>query len=164
MTPPAKKKGLPTWVIVLIVIAVAAPFAIGIFSALAIYGVRKYMVEAKRKEATHVLTTWSEGMVRCGEKDGLPPSSPAVPATLASVAAMKYQSSPAEWSDAAFACAGLSLADPQYFQYQWSQQSPAAGTLVALGDFDGDGSPDQRLEVSITCSAGRCAASPLSAP
>jgi hypothetical protein len=164
MTQPTQKKGLPTWVIVLIVLAVAAPFAIGIFSALAIYGVRKYMVEAKRAEATHVLSNWSKGMVACGEKDGLPPSSPAVPASLASVAGMKYQSAPAEWSDAAFACAGITLVEPQYFQYQWVRQSPTAGALVALADFDGDGSPEQRLESSITCDAGRCSASQTSAP
>lgn len=153
-----KKKGLPTWVIVLIVLAVGGPFVFGVFSAVAIYGVRKYVINAKRAEATNVLGRWSKGMVACGEKDGLPPTSPAVPASLASVAAKKYQSAPSEWSDPPFACAGFSITDPQYFQYQWQQASPAEGTLLALGDFDGDGNPDQHLEVRITCANGHCTA------
>jgi tRNA-binding EMAP/Myf-like protein len=161
-----KKKGLPTWAIVLIVVAVGGPFVLGVFSALAIYGVRKYMVSAKRAEATNVLGVWSKGMLACAEKDGLPLSSPAVPASLSSVAARKYQSVASEWSDPAFVCAGFSMADPQFFQYQWQQESPAAGNLVALADFDGDGTAEQRLEVRITCAGGRCAASapPAAAP
>ena len=79
MNEPNKKKGLPTWVIVLIVVVVAGPIVLGIFSALAIYGVRKDMMNAKRAEATAVLTSWSKGMVACGEKDGLPPTSTQVP-------------------------------------------------------------------------------------
>jgi hypothetical protein len=66
-----------------------------------------------------------------------------------------------EWSDPAFVCPGFALSTPQYFQYQWLQESPAAGTLVALADLDGDGSPEQRVEVRVTCAAGRCAASAL---
>jgi type IV pilus assembly protein PilA len=162
--PTKKKKGLPTWAIVLIVIAVAAPIVIGIFSALAIYGVRKYIMNAKRAEATHVLTSWSKGMVACGEKAGLPGTSPQVPASLADVAGMKYQSVAAEWSDPAFACAGLAMSDPQYFQYQWVQTAASEGSLLAQADLDGDGSVDQRVEVRISCTAGRCTASTLSPP
>src|SRR3954463_9422986 len=97
-----KKKGLPTWAIVLIVLAVGVPFVIAIFSAVAIYGVRKYIMNAKRAEATNVLGVWSKGMLACAEKDGLPLTSPAVPASLTSVAAKKYQSEASEWSDPAF--------------------------------------------------------------
>lgn len=154
-----KKKGLPTWVILLIVLAAAAPVVIGIFSALAIYGVRKYVVSAKRAEATNALGSWSKGLIACGERDGLPSTSPAVPASLSSVSGQKYQSVASEWSDPAFACAGFSLNDPQYFQYQWQQVSAAEGTLVALADMDGDGSAEQRVEVRITCASGRCTAS-----
>ena len=161
MNEPNKKKGLPTWVIVLIVLAVGGPFVIGVFSALAIYGVRKYVVNAKRAEATNVLGVWSMGMLACAEKDGLPLSSPAVPASLQQVSGKKYQSVLSEWSDPAFVCAGLSLTDPQYFQYQWQQESPSAGNLVALADFDGDGTPEQRLAIRITCAGGRCTASSL---
>jgi hypothetical protein len=164
MNEPNKKKGLPTWAIVLIVIAVAGPVVLGIFSALAIYGVRKYIGNAKRAEGTAVLMGWSKGMVACGEKAGLPPSSGQVPASLADVSGKKYQSAAAEWSDPAFACSGFSLSEPQYFQYQWVQASPAEGSLVALADLNGDGSPDERVEVRISCTAGRCTASGISPP
>jgi hypothetical protein len=164
MNEPNKKKGLPTWAIVLIVIAVAGPVALGIFSALAIYGVRKYIGNAKRAEATAVLTSWSKGMLACADKAGLPPTSAQVPATLAAVSGKKYQSMAAEWSDAAFVCGGLSMSDPQYFQYQWVQASPSEGSMLALADLDGDGSAEERFEIRIMCSAGRCTASTLSPP
>lgn len=164
MNEPNKKKGLPTWVIVLIVVVVAGPIVLGIFSALAIYGVRKYMVNAKRAEATNTLTHWSKGMVACGEKDGLPATSRQVPESLSAVSGRKYQSVAAEWSDAAFVCGGLAMSDPQYFQYQWVQASPSEGSLVALADLNGDGSPDERVEIRISCSAGRCTASALPPP
>lgn len=164
MNEPNKKKGLPTWVIVLIVVVVAGPVVLGIFSALAIYGVRKYIVNAKRAEATHVLTNWSKGMLTCAEKAGLPPSSLPVPASLASVAGKKYQSAANEWSDAAFVCAGLSLSEPQYFQYQWVQAGPSDGSMVAQADLNGDGSPDERFEIRVSCTARRCTASSLPTP
>ena len=164
MNEPTKKKGLPTWVIVLIVVVVAGPIVLGIFSALAIYGVRKYMMNAKRAEATAVLTSWSKGMVACGEKAGLPPSSPQVPASLEAVSGKKYMSAPSDWADAAFVCGGLSMTQPQYFTYQWLQASPSEGSLLAQADFNGDGIAEERAEVRISCSAGRCTASSLAAP
>jgi hypothetical protein len=164
MNEPTKKKGLPTWVIVLIVVAVSVPLVVGIFSGLAIYGVRKYIMNAKRAEAANVLRYWGKGMVSCGEKDGLPLTSPPVPASLAAVAGKKYQSAIGEWSDPAFVCAGFSMSDPQYFQYQWVQASPSEGNMVAQADLDGDGTVDERVEVRVLCSAGRCAASTASPP
>lgn len=161
MNEPTKKKGLPTWAIVLIVVVVAGPIVLGIFSALAIYGVRKYMMNAKRAEATAVLTSWSKGMVACGEKAGLPPSSAQVPASLEAVSGKKYMSAPSDWSDAAFVCGGLSMTQPQYFTYQWVQASPSEGSLLAQADFNGDGIAEERTEVRISCSAGRCTASSL---
>jgi type IV pilus assembly protein PilA len=155
-----KKKGMPTWAVVLIVVVVGGPFVLGIVSALAIYGLRKYMQNAKGAEATAALQAWSKGMVACGEREGhLPPSSAAVPASLASIAAMKYQSAPTEWTDAAFACTGFSMSGPQYFQYQWLQESDSRGVLHALADLDGDGRAEESFAVSVSCTGGHCTAS-----
>ena len=163
MNEPNKKKGLPTWVIVLIVVVVAGPIVLGIFSALAIYGVRKYMANAKRAEATSVLTHWSKGLVACGEKDGLPPTSAQVPASLAAISGKKYHSTAAEWSDAAFVCGGLSMSDPQYFQYQWLRASATSGSVRALADLDGDGAAEITIESRVDCDpSGRCTAMPPS--
>jgi type IV pilus assembly protein PilA len=156
----AKKKGLPTWAIVLIVVAVAGPFVIGTLAAFAIYGVRKYVAEAKRQEAVQMLTTWSQGMIGCGEREGrLPPSSRPVPATLDQVSGKKYQSGAADWVDTAYTCASFNLRDPQYFQYQWEQTSDTEGVMRAVADLDADGRADQAFEARVTCSAGRCTAS-----
>jgi hypothetical protein len=154
---PKKKKGIPTWVIVLIVVVVAGPFVIGVFSAVAIFGLRKYMVNAKQAEAKAALVTWSKGLAACGEKDGaLPPSTRAVPAELSSVQAKKYQSAADEWAEPGFACAGFSMPGPQYFQYQWQQTSANEGVANALADLDGDGTPEQSLQARVSCAAGRC--------
>lgn len=156
----AKKKGLPTWAVVLIVLGVGAVVGLPVLSALAIYGVRKYMRTAKVAEATASLQAWGTGMVGCGEKEGsLPPSSAAVPAALASVGAMKYQSAANDWADTGFSCAGFAMSGPQYFQYQWVQESASKGALRALGDLDGDGAPEEAYEVTVSCVGGRCSAS-----
>ena len=154
-----KKKGMPTWVIVLIVAVVAGPVVIGVFSAVAIFGVRKYIQNAKQAEAKAALAVWSKGLAACGEKQGaLPPSTRAVPAELSSVQAKKYQSVADEWAEPGFACAGFSMPGPQYFQYQWQQTSANEGVAHALADLNGDGTPELSMQARVSCAAGRCTA------
>ena len=155
------KKGVSVWVWV--AVAVGGLFVLmSIAAPLAIYGVRKYMVNAKRAEAVAALATWSDGMVRCGESSKLPPSSAPVPASLASISARKYQSAPGEWNEPAYTCAGFKMVAPQYFQYSWELSSASAGTLHARGDLNGDGAADAdaSLDVQISCSAGKCLKGP----
>lgn len=153
-----KKKGLPTWAVVLIVLAVAGPVVLGILSALAIYGVRKYIQTAKVAEASAALQAFGTGMVACGEKQGtLPPTTAKVPAAVP--AAAKYQSAPGDWADEGFTCASFALGTPQYFQYQWVQASSSQGVLRALADLNGDGTVEEAYEVAVTCNGGRCTAS-----
>lgn len=155
----AKKKGLPTWVIVLIVIAAAGPVVLGIVAALSIYGVRKYVMQAKRQEAMQLLTVWGTGMVHCAEKEGhLPPSSAPVPATLGAISARKYQSAASDWAEPAFTCSGFAVAEPQYFQYQWERTTDSQGVLHAVADLNGDGTPDESFEARISCSGASCTA------
>jgi hypothetical protein len=152
------KKGVPVWIWIVAAVPVLVA-ALGVMSALAVYGVRKYVVNAKQAEARTALTSWANGLASCGQRDGhLPPTSTPVPASLSDVSAKKWQSAPAEWSAPAYSCAGFSLTEPQYFQYQWEQRSPNEGTARAVGDFNGDGMMDAMLSVGVTCSGGACRA------
>src|SRR5262252_2323371 len=67
-----------------------------ILAALAIYGVRKYLIQAKQAEARAASAVLSAAIARCPSRSGgrrseLPPTSRAVPARLESVSGMKYQ-------------------------------------------------------------------------
>jgi hypothetical protein len=154
------KKGIPIWVWILV-----APVAlVGFFmvASIAVFGVRKYLVKAKQAEARASLTTWSAGLVSCTQRDGqLPPTSRPVPAELSDVKGKKYQSSAADWSEPAHKCAGFSLSEPQYFQYQWELRSANEGVVKAIADLDGDGIMDSVLGVGIVCNAGSCSLSSM---
>src|SRR6187399_1731792 len=111
---------------------------LGMFSALAIYGVRRYIQSAKQEEARAALIEWGEGLASCGQQaGGLPPSSAPVPASLADVAGRQYQSTPEEWKEPAHACGRFAMASPQYFQYSWERTSDATGVVHAVADLDG---------------------------
>lgn len=134
-----RNSGLSTWLIVLIVgICLIVP-GIGVFSALAIHGVRRYVYAAKTSEAKATIGALVRDVARCREAQGgqLPPSSRAVPS--APPAGKKVQTSPADWNDETFKCAGFQLTDPQYYQYQWVLEDPYQGYAEARGDLDGDG-------------------------
>ena len=151
-----EKKGVPAWVWIVALVPVAV-FMLGLFSALAIYGVRKYIANAKQEEARATLISWGEGLVRCGEKvTGLPPSTRPVPASLSEVAAKKYQSAPSDWNETAHSCASFSLTAPQYFQYRWERISANQGVVHAVADLDGNATPDVSLDLDVTCARGRC--------
>ena len=150
------KKGVPVWVWILALVPVAVAM-LGVLSALAIYGVRKYMVNAKEAEAQSALIAWGDGLAQCGEKEGrLPQSALPVPGSPLQVMGKKYQSTASEWSEPAHTCAGFSLSTPQYFQYGWEQRSESLGVARATADLTGDGAADSEFELDVTCSAGRC--------
>lgn len=152
-----QKRGIPVWVWFLALIPVAVMF-FGVTSALAIYGVRKYMVNAKEAQARSALIEWGDGLARCGEKEGrLPPSTAPVPASAAAVSGKKYQSAPSEWNEQAHTCAAFSMAaGPQYFQYRWERRAESAGTAHAVADFDGDGAVESVFQLEVTCDTGKC--------
>jgi hypothetical protein len=151
--PPRKR----TWLIVVLVIAGLGGcfFLVGI--PLAIYGVRKYLIQAKTAEGRNAITVLAQGIARCpsaGGRAALPPTARAVPSDLASVRGMKYQSAPGEWQDEAYTCAHFRISDPQYFQYRWVRTSPTQGTVHADADLDGNAEPDIQLEQDVTCTDG----------
>ncbi len=164
---PSKLTGGKMAAIVLVIVGVFALPVIGVVSALAIFGVRKYLVHAKAEQASHEVTRLATGIVRCatetkpGGTPGLPESSPGVPASLSAISRKPYQSAPSDWTGA-FACAGFSQTRAQSYQYQWLKRSPTSGVATAVTDLDDDGIPDITIEQSVTCLAGEpCTLGPL---
>jgi hypothetical protein len=158
---PSKLTGGKMVLIVLAIVALCGVPAIGMLSALAIYGVKKYVTNAKGAEAVGNVQRLASGIARCANEvepgttrpRGLPESSARVPASLAAVSGTKYQSTSGEWSGA-LACAGFAVTGPQYFQYRWELRSPTHGVATAVADLDGDGSVDNTAEQPVTCTPG----------
>jgi type IV pilus assembly protein PilA len=157
-------------VIVLIVCLAASPVVIGVFAAIAIYGVKKYITNAKRAEATHVVQLLAKSVAGCataldetGKPRGLPESADPVPGDLAQVSGAKYQSSANDWSAPAYACSSFVLTNPQYFQYAYRKVDATRGEVIAVADLDADGAPDARSSVSIDCSTdgASCSVGPI---
>ncbi|MEZ4225020.1 MAG: prepilin-type N-terminal cleavage/methylation domain-containing protein [Polyangiaceae bacterium] len=158
-----------TLVELMIVVAI-----VGVLAALAIYGVRKYIANSKTAEAKNSLGQISKDATSAFAREGMNPAllaagastqvvnrlcltGTAVPANMAAVQGKKYQSSPAEWTtgqpttgpnnaNEGFACLKFSMADPQYYQYNYVSSATLAGaalgttfTATAQGDLNGDG-------------------------
>jgi len=139
---------------------------VGILAVLAIYGVRKYLANAKTAEARNSIgeiakdaaaqferESMAGTVLAMGSAAGLSRNlcigaSKSVPAAKGSIAGAKYQSDPKEWNtDAAgnsgFACLKFSMDQAQYFMYNYlSAGGGGTGTTftaVANGDLNGDG-------------------------
>jgi len=138
----------------LIVLFMIPAFFLPVFTAMGIYGVRKYIANAKEAEARMAVLQIARGVVgsiqAAGNSAELPESAPAVPSSLSNVSGKKYMSAPSDWSGT-WQQIRFSMSTPQYFQYQWERTSPTTGVVRALGDLDGNGDVDVRIEVPIQC-------------
>jgi type IV pilus assembly protein PilA len=146
------KRGF-TLVELMIVVAI-----VGVLAALAIYGVNKYVNNAKTTEARTALGRIAKDAATAYHRpkasgdilavgasaafsNELCPSATEVPTTVP--AASKVQSNPTDWNHVGWACLRFSMTDPQQYQYNYTATvttgSSAAFTATAKGDLDGDG-------------------------
>jgi type IV pilus assembly protein PilA len=138
---------------------------VGVLAALAIYGVRKYLLNSKTAEVRNAVGQMAKDAKAAYERESMSSTilkggdsaavsnnlctdaGKTVPAAKTSIAGKKYQSAATDWTvDEAtpgkgFACLRFAMSDPQYYMYDYKGVSGVAGTFTSsgYGDLNGDG-------------------------
>ena len=128
-----------------------------VLAVLAIYGVRKYIGNAKTAEARNAVGMISKDAVSAYERELLVGGRPlhqlcasaSAPVPLVVPRANKYQSASSDWqmdrvANAGFYCLKFEISQPQYYQYDYKRTGSGLLTgdsfeAIAHGDLNGDG-------------------------
>jgi type IV pilus assembly protein PilA len=155
---------------------------VGVLAVLAVYGVRKYLANAKTAEARNSLGQLAKDAAAAVEREkgtqailtagsvsslmrSFCDSSTMVPQAVPQ--GQKYQSTKGDWNSGSavqgWQCLKFSLEEPQYYAYTYSVSGTSANTggftAQAYGDLNGDGN-DSTFTVQGTAYSGSVAISP----
>jgi type IV pilus assembly protein PilA len=127
---------------------------IGVLAALAIYGVRKYLANAKSAEARTAVGRIAKDAASAWERETMAAGTMAlagvgdIARALCDDAArvptdvpqnQKYQSTPGDWRTGGWPCLRFSMDGPQYYSYTYIQDTATTFTALAEGDLNANG-------------------------